>query len=67
MTALDKFVKGDRVVLSPEGEEQFRYQPQRPRTGTVTGFGRQSYLVRIRLDGKKDNVSFHERFWDVQR
>jgi hypothetical protein len=45
---IQKFKKGDKVMLSPLGQERF---PGRTWTASVVGFGRDQHTIRIVRDG----------------
>ena len=58
------FALGDRVQESawyPRVQEPRRTLT---RLGTVVGFGRQPFIVRVMRDGTHTVASFHIRFWE---
>jgi hypothetical protein len=67
MTARDRFHKGQRVRLSPEGRD-WGINPKHPdRMGTVAGFSKDPDLVLILEDGLKNPRRYHMSFWSAAR
>lgn len=61
VNARDIFTKGDRVRMT---EECPRRRDGELLYGTVIGFGREPYCVRIKIDGIKMPSSYHADFWE---
>ena len=59
MKAAERFTKGQRVQYSTKGLAQLQVR-QSP--GTVTGFGRQDHLVRVKHDGITEVQTYHQDF-----
>lgn len=59
-----RWPKGTRIVLTKEAQITF---PRPPFTGTVTGAGRESGLVRVLQDGRKLPGSWAINFWELLR
>jgi hypothetical protein len=63
MISTDKFVKGDRVKMTPLGLQRFK--PRKSHLGTVVGFSGNLSLVWIRKDGCKSASSYYIGFWSL--
>lgn len=63
-TARQMFEKGMRVKLTAEAFKSLLPKHNSHPTGTVVGFGRMSWLVRVRRDGIKCVETYHINFWE---
>ncbi len=59
--ARSRFKVGDRVKISDEGMRNLQFSMHR--VGTVTGFGHDTEVVRVRKDGNKTSSAYHFTFW----
>ena len=53
---------GDRVRPSKHARESSLFRTTR--LGTVVGFGRAPETIRVKLDGLKTVIRYHQSFWD---
>ena len=61
--ARDIFSRGMRVQMTPECPRPRKCDGVR-QFGTVRGFGRHEWLVRVQRDGIKTVWCYHARFWE---
>jgi hypothetical protein len=63
VTAREKFTVNETVQLTESGERPSRSLKQGQR-GIVRGFGRQSWQVRVQLDGRRFVKNWHMHCWE---
>jgi len=60
--------RGDKVRLSVEGKNvlvhPFRGRLTKDSEGTVVGFGRDGYTIRVKVDCYSTIKSYHVDFWE---
>jgi hypothetical protein len=59
--------KGTRVVMSSAAIRQRLDGRKKRRKGTVVGYGKESYLIRVLRDGERQPTSWHLKFWKLVR
>jgi hypothetical protein len=54
---------GTRVVMSAVALQRRLDGRRKRRRGTVVGYGRDSYLIRVLRDGDSQPEAWHVKFW----
>lgn len=66
--ARTKFAIGDRVQFTGHARKSFARtidrRPDYPTVGTVRGFSRRSFLVRVQRDNRRGTETWHMDFWE---
>lgn len=65
-TAKEMFQRGMRVKLSAEAYRCLLPRHNKHSTGTVMGYGRYAWLVRVKRDGIKATETYHVNFWEKE-